>query len=118
MTRRAPSICPYCQQAHLRSEPCATVRRMQRERNARHDRTRPNASQRGYDGTFERAARAFLARPENRRCARCGADAQVVMHRLSIRKRPDLRMEQTNWEPGCKRCNAIDAVKERQGKGT
>lgn len=85
---------------------------MQRERNARHDRTRPNSSQRGYDGAFEREARAFLARPENKFCA-CGAPARVVRHKQSIRKRPDLRMEQSNWEPGCKRCNAIDAVQER-----
>ncbi|WP_404404895.1 endonuclease [Pelagibacterium halotolerans] len=86
---------------------------MQRDRNARHDRKRPNSSQRGYDGAFEREAKAFLAQPENQWCA-CGAPATVVMHVISIRKRPDLRMTKSNWRPGCKRCNAIDAVAERR----
>lgn len=86
---------------------------MQRERKARFDKTRPNSSRRGYDGDWEREAKAFLSRPENKRCA-CGAPATVVMHTRSIRQRPDLRMDKSNWKPGCKRCNAIDAVQERR----
>lgn len=86
---------------------------MDRERKARHDRTRPNSSQRGYDREWEREARSFLSLPENRRCA-CGAPATVVMHTISIRRRPDLRMVRSNWRPGCQRCNALDAVRERR----
>ncbi|HCO54691.1 MAG TPA: endonuclease [Pelagibacterium sp.] len=111
MPSRAPSICPYCQQAH--HEPCETARRLRRERNARHDAKRPNSSRRGYDGAFEREAKAFLARPENKTCA-CGAPAVLVRHRISIRLRSDLRMDQSNWMPGCRRCNSLDAVAERR----
>jgi 5-methylcytosine-specific restriction endonuclease McrA len=83
------------------------------ERKARFDRKRPNSSQRGYDREWERSARAFLAERENRLC-RCGAPATVVMHLRSIRSAPHLRMERSNWRPGCHRCNAIDAAAERQ----
>lgn len=87
---------------------------MDRERKARFDRKRPNSSQRGYDREWEREAKAFLSRPENRSCARCGAPATVVMHRVSIRRAPHLRMERANWRPGCQRCNAIEAAEERR----
>jgi 5-methylcytosine-specific restriction protein A len=114
MPVRAPSVCGYCGKAHLKSEACATVARMQRERKARFDKTRPSASKRGYDKEWEREARAFLSRPENELCARCGAPAAVVMHIKSIRTRPDLRMVRSNWRPGCQRCNAIEAAEERR----
>jgi 5-methylcytosine-specific restriction endonuclease McrA len=82
------------------------------ERKARFDRKRPNSSQRGYDGAWEREAKAFLA--THPVCARCGRPSTVVMHIQSIRKRPDLRMVPSNWRPGCQRCNAIEAAEERR----
>lgn len=85
------------------------------ERKARFDRKRPNSSQRGYDREWEWAAREFLALPENSHCA-CGAPATVVRHVRSIRIAPHLRMERGNWRPGCQRCNALDAAKERRNK--
>jgi 5-methylcytosine-specific restriction endonuclease McrA len=84
------------------------------ERKARFDQKRPSARLRGYDAQWEREARAFLSRPENRHCARCGAPAAVVMHIRSIRTAPHLRMERGNWLPGCQRCNALDAAHERR----
>lgn len=89
------------------------VARMQRERKARFDEKRPSARQRGYDSTWAREAKAFLALPQNEFC-QCGAKATVVMHIKSIRTRPDLRMVKSNWKPGCQRCNAIDAANERR----
>lgn len=83
-----------------------------RARNRRHDARRPSARHRGYDAAWQAAASAFLARPGNEYC-RCGAKATVVMHQKSIRTRPDLRMVESNWRPGCQRCNALDAVRER-----
>ena len=83
------------------------------QRKARFDKTRPAARQRGYDAEWTREAKAFLALPGNDLC-RCGAPAVVVMHIKSIRTRPDLRMDRTNWRPGCQRCNAIDAANERR----
>jgi 5-methylcytosine-specific restriction endonuclease McrA len=82
------------------------------ERKARFDRKRPNSSQRGYDREWEREAKAYLA--SHPYCARCGQPATVVMHIISIRKRPDLRMDRSNWRPGCQRCNAIEAADERR----
>jgi len=83
-----------------------------KERKDRFDAKRPNSSQRGYDREWEREAKAFLSTHPH--CARCGGPSTVVMHIISIRKRPDLRMDRTNWRPGCQRCNAIEAAAERR----
>lgn len=84
-----------------------------RARKKRHDAKRPSARQRGYDRHWQLAASAFLAEPMNAFCE-CGAKAVLVRHKISIRKRPELKMERANWLPGCQRCNAIDAARERQ----
>lgn len=118
MPRRAPSICSFCGGVHSQGERCHKARAVERDRKARFDKKRPNSSQRGYDGKWEREAKDFLSLPENRSCARCGAPATVVMHIQSIRTRPDLRMVKSNWRPGCKRCNAIEAVEERRNTRT
>jgi 5-methylcytosine-specific restriction endonuclease McrA len=88
----------------------------ERESRKRFDAKRQNSSQRGYNREWEKEAKAFLARPENRTCARCGDPATVVMHIRSIRRAPHLRMEPSNWRPGCKRCNALDAARERRAQ--
>jgi 5-methylcytosine-specific restriction endonuclease McrA len=91
---------------------CHCQREADRLRNARHDRRRPNASVRGYSRDWETAARAFLRQPGHERCE-CGALATLVRHRISIRQHPELRMNPANWRPGCRRCNALDYVRER-----
>lgn len=73
-------------------------------------RKRGSATSRGYDSTWRREAAAFLSDPANRLCAVCGRPAKVVMHIHSIRLRPDLRMNKSNWRPGCHSCNAKEAV--------
>lgn len=113
MPSRAPSVCHRCGKAH--SEPCAAARKAIAERKARFDKSRPNATQRGYDTEWAREAKAFLALPENRLC-QCGAPAVLVAHRQSIRQRPDLRMVRTNWRPSCQRCNAKDAAREQRAR--
>lgn len=112
MATRPPRLCS-CGKIVPAGERCACQIAGDRARKSRHDRRRPSARERGYTREWQDAARAFLARPENKFCA-CGAPATVVMHVISIRKRPDLRMVQSNWRPGCQRCNAIDAAKERR----
>lgn len=114
MPTSAPRVCGLCGSVHPRGERCPVSEARARELKARFDLKRPNASRRGYDREWEAAAKAFLAEPGNQRCARCGAPATVVMHRTSIRKRPDLRMDRTNWRPGCQRCNAKEAAEERR----
>lgn len=87
----------------------------QRARKAEADKHRPSARQRGYDTSFQRAAFAFL---KDHRFCTCGAPAVLVRHRVSIRQRPDLRMDRSNWLPGCRRCNAQDVQRERrEGRG-
>jgi 5-methylcytosine-specific restriction endonuclease McrA len=117
MPYRAPSICGHCGKAHGPDNLCARAARIQAERKARFDKKRPSARQRGYDSEWERESKAFLARPENKLC-RCGKDAVLVAHILSIRSRPDLRMNKANWRPSCQRCNAIEAADERRTQRT
>lgn len=114
MAHRAPYVCSRCGKAHPSGERCHRARADDRERKARFDQKRPNASKRGYDKAWETEAKAFLSLPENELCARCGAKASVVMHIKSIRTRPDLRMVRSNWRAGCQRCNAIEAAHERR----
>lgn len=112
MAIRPPYICA-CNHTIPAGEKCPCQKKAARARKARHDRRRPSARQRGYTSEWQEAARAFLARPENRFCE-CGAPAVLVRHIVSIRRRPDLRLEPSNWKPGCQRCNADDAARERQ----
>ena len=111
MPVRAPRVCG-CGKVHASDEVCPAVAARNAERKARFDRKRPNSSQRGYDREWEQAAKAFLVAPGNEFC-RCGRPATVVMHVRSIRHAPHLRMVRANWRPGCHRCNAIDAARER-----
>lgn len=113
MPVRAPSICSHCGSAHPAGERCQRARDVERERKARFDLKRPNASKRGYDKEWEKVSRSFLAEPGNDLCD-CGAPATLVRHVKSIRTRPDLRMVRSNWRPGCQRCNARDAAEERR----
>lgn len=114
MATRAPRVCGHCNGVHASGERCGKVASLDRERKARFDRKRPNSSQRGYDREWEREAKAFLSLPENASCAQCGDPATVVMHKISIRRAPHLRMEKANWRPGCQRCNAKEAAVERR----
>lgn len=115
MPTRAPRICS-CGKVVASGATCPCQAKRAAERKAAFDKTRPNSSQRGYGGSWERQAKAFLAKPGNARCARCGAPAVVVMHIKSIRSRPDLRMDPANWRPGCQSCNAIEAARERKAR--
>jgi 5-methylcytosine-specific restriction endonuclease McrA len=110
---RPPHLCACGTRIIPHGERCPCQHQATRQRNSRHDARRPNASRRGYDRAWEEAARAFLQLPGNDRCE-CGALATLVRHIVSIRTHPELRMVRSNWRPGCRRCNALDAIKERQ----
>lgn len=115
MPVKGPRICG-CGRQVPSGTACACGTRRARERKARHDAKRPTARERGYTAEWEKEAKEFLSDPAHRRCARCGDPSTVVMHIKSIRARPDLRMERSNWRPGCQRCNAIEAAEERRNK--
>lgn len=103
-----PRICP-CGYRVPAGAACAC----QKAKRAEADKARPGARKRGYTTEWQKAAAAFLKEPGHDRCA-CGARATVVMHRISIRQRPDLKMTRSNWASGCVRCNAIQADRERR----
>lgn len=106
MPSKPPRICS-CGKVIPANVVCLCVQR----RRAEADKRRPPAAHRGYDHEWQKAARTFLNHPHNRFCE-CGAPAVLVRHVISIRKRPDLRMDMRNWKPGCRRCNARDIAKE------
>jgi len=112
MPMRPPRICA-CGYRIAHGSACPCEDRRARERKARHDQARPSARERGYDTGWQRAARAFLAEPGHDRCE-CGAPAVLVRHVVSVRRRPDLRMDRSNWMPGCVRCNARDHAREQR----
>ena len=112
MPFKAPSIRGCCGARLPVGVRCGCAKRRDKER----DRARPSASQRGYDREWQVAAKAYLSEPGNQTCS-CGAPATVVMHRISIRERPDLRMDRNNWRPGCTRCNVRDRWRVAQAGG-
>jgi 5-methylcytosine-specific restriction protein A len=102
MAQRAPS---------LRACGCIAAVGAQCQHARARDKERPTARQRGYDTEYQQAAAAFLR--EHRRCD-CGAPAVLVRHVISIRLRPDLRMDRRNWQPGCRSCNVKDAHRDKR----
>ena len=114
MPSRPPRIAPCCGQRVPSGKRCACQQQRDRARKAEADSKRPGARQRGYDRAYQIAAAEFLSR--HPRCT-CGAPAVVVRHKVSIAKRPDLRMDQRNWLPGCRSCNAKDYHRERRQEG-
>lgn len=102
MPSAAPSIC-QCGKVVPSGERCPCRAKADRERKARFDRTRPNASGRGYGRDWREARDLFLARPENRFCKwpGCKARAEVVDHIIPHRGDERLRMDPGNWQGLC-----------------
>ncbi|MFK8250658.1 endonuclease [Ancylobacter terrae] len=108
MADRAPRICGCGYRIAPGARcPCETRRK------AEADKTRPSARERGYDTEYQRAAATFLL---SHPVCTCGRPAVLVRHKISIRQRPDLRLEPSNWLPGCRSCNARDVQRERRDK--
>lgn len=105
MAARAPS---------LRACGCILASGVRCQHSRARDRERPTARQRGYDTEYQRAAREFLS--FHPRCT-CGAPAVLVRHIVSIARRPDVRMDRSNWLPGCRSCNAADWHNDRRTGG-
>jgi 5-methylcytosine-specific restriction endonuclease McrA len=72
----------------------------QAKRKAEHNAKRPSAAARGYDGKWRTESKAFLARPENQRCAcGCGRKADMVDHIIPHRGDRKLFWSRSNWQP-------------------
>jgi 5-methylcytosine-specific restriction endonuclease McrA len=117
MPNRAPSVCAHCGKAHTGT--CRQRDAFTRERKARFDRTRPTASARGYDATWRRESKAFLAEPANRYCAcGCGRVADVVDHKVPHRGNQQLFWDRRNWQPMNHHChNSAKQRHERRLEG-
>ncbi|WP_320176713.1 HNH endonuclease [Roseovarius pacificus] len=109
MPSRGPRLCG-CGHRVPPGARCACERKRAAERKARFDKTRPNSSQRGYTGAWEKARKAFLRRFPA--CARCGQWATVVDHKIPHRGDRDLFWDQDNWQPLCTNCHS--GAKQRE----
>ena len=88
------------------------------QRKAEVEARRPSARERGYDTKWERESKAFLAKPENHRCAcGCGQPAEMVDHRIAHKGDQRLFWNRANWHPMTKRCNSRKAARDEGGFG-
>lgn len=98
MPFRAAKICS-CGRRVAYAERCVC----QRMRKAEADKRRPNAAQRGYDGTWQKARAYYLNK--HPRCAMCDAAAHVVDHRIPHRGDMKLFWDKSNWQALCSHCH-------------
>jgi len=102
MPRKPPRLCA-CGHRVASGARCPCERKRDAERKARFDRTRPNSSQRGYSGTWEKARAAFLRR--HPLCVMCGARATVVDHKTPHKGDTALFWDRANWQSLCGPCH-------------
>lgn len=112
---KPPHICT-CGNIVPHGERCACQINQTRERNKRHDRRRPNASQRGYGSKWRKARAAFLAMFD--RCAwpGCNAKATLVDHIIPHKGDDHLFWDQTNWQPLCTSCHSRKKQQQERGR--
>ncbi|RWR29465.1 HNH endonuclease [Sinirhodobacter populi] len=110
MPTRAPHICG-CGKRVPSGGRCPCQQQRDAERKARFDKVRPNSSQRGYTGAWEKASKAFLKRRPV--CAMCGKTldletprAAVVDHIRAHKGDRDLFWDKTNWQRLCRPCHS------------
>ncbi|WP_424976816.1 HNH endonuclease [Leisingera sp. S232] len=113
---RPPHICS-CGNIVPHGERCSCQIKRTRERNRRHDRRRPTASQRGYGGKWRAARDAFLR--INDRCAwpGCGSLATVVDHIIPHRGDDRLFWDRSNWQPLCTSCHSRRKQRQERHRG-
>ncbi|SFP62795.1 HNH endonuclease signature motif containing protein [Tranquillimonas alkanivorans] len=103
MPVKPPRLCA-CGHRVAASIRCPCERKADQARKARFDRTRPNSSQRGYTGTWDKARTAFLAK--HPRCRRCGNPATVVDHVTPHKGDTALFWDKSNWQSLCTPCHS------------
>lgn len=103
MPVRAPVIC-VCGKVVPSGERCPCRIKAKAARDAKHDKKRGTAAQRGYDGDWRRLQSKHLAR--HGRCVRCGAEGRVVDHIIPIRLAPGRRLDPTNLQTLCTPCHS------------
>lgn len=94
--------------APKRQCPRSGCRNLQPCREHGYDRERGSASERGYDRTWARLRRAFLA--EHPLCADCFPQltpATEVHHLCKVSTHPELRLDWDNLRALCRECHRI-----------
>ena len=89
---------------------CACQLQRQKERKARHDRERPSAAQRGYDGEWRKLRAEFIRLHPF--CAFCGVSAEHVDHITPHRGDKALFWTWNNLQALC--AHRHNSVKQRQ----
>lgn len=110
MPIKAPRLCG-CGATVAGGQRCACKAKQDAERKARFDKTRPNSSQRGYSGTWDKAKKAWL---QGKRCVRCGAPATTVDHKTPHQGNMILFWDKTNWQPLC--AHDHNSAKQREDR--
>lgn len=83
-----------------------------------YDQWRGSAASRGYDRRWQKCRRAFLAAyPLCLFCYEQGrlTPANEVDHILTIKERPDLRLDWSNLRPLCKPCHSARTARDQRG---
>lgn len=98
MPSRAPSI-RACGCVLTSEVKCQHSMARDRERKARHDAQRPNASERGYGFKWREARTAYLVK--HPLCVKCGQPATVVDHKTPHKGDTKLFWSRSNWQGLC-----------------
>lgn len=86
-----------------RGAECVCQVSARKERVAKADAARPSSAERGYDADWHRMRQRMLR--DHPTCD-CGAPAVEVHHLISVRERPDLRLDPTNLQCLCRSCHS------------
>lgn len=103
---KPPRLCSLCGKVHPTDILCQRQREQARARKQRFDRTRPSATERGYDSRWRKARLEFLAVRPWCFTKGCGAAATVVDHIIPHRGDQKLFWDRSNWQPLCARCHS------------
>lgn len=109
---------PYSPPVH--KPPGKSRAQRERERKAAYDKTRPSATQRGYDSKWRRESKQWLLidpakedKPKNRKpCAHCGVSSELVDHIVPHKGDMKLFWRRSNWQPLCTTCHSRKTAME------
>lgn len=102
MPGKASRIC-RCGHVVASGVRCPCERKADAARKVQFDKTRPNSSARGYNGTWEKARKEYLIRKPV--CIMCGAIAKVVDHIKPHKGDLVSFWDKSNWQSLCSNCH-------------
>lgn len=112
---RPPRICS-CGNRVPHGVRCRCQREADRLRNARHDRRRLPARERGYDHQWRKARLEYLATHPDCAMPECSNAATTLDHIIPHRGDRALFWNRRNWQPLCTHCH--NSAKQRLERST